>query len=134
MDRMEGIPGIDSAHSDKPVFLKKLRTVWARHPQFNANNTILVDDCRYKSLKNNYENCLAIRSYEPKVEVPNAPLYLTEYILPWLQRWLHDPFPTAYARKNPLFDIEDDISGFVTNHFIAMEMYSYREDPPNTDI
>ena len=68
------------------------------------------------------------------MEVPKAPSYLTEHILPWLERWLRDPFPTAYARKNPLFDIEDDISGFVTNYFVAMEMYSYREEPPNTDI
>ena len=136
---MDKIPGIDSDHSRKPIFLNKLRMVWARHPQFNGNNSILVDDCRYKSLKNNYENCLAIRSYKPKVEVPKvevpkAPSYLTEHIFSWLQWWLRDPFPIAYARRNPLFDIEDDISRLVPNYFIAMEMYSYGEEPPNTDI
>ena len=116
---------------DKPVFLKLLWAVWARHPNFDASNTILVDDCRYKSLKNNYENCLAIRSYKPMVVEQDNLFYLVDIILPWLLRWIRDPYPTAYTRKNPIFDVQDDISGYVTNHFIQMEGYSYRFDPPD---
>lgn len=134
MKNMAEIPGIELSCSGKEVFLKKLRTVWAKHPQFDASNTILVDDCRYKSLKNNYENCLAIRSYEPKVDVPHSPGYMMTRILPWLFGWLKDPYPSAYTRKNPLFDIEDDISMFIANHFIAMEGYSYSFAPPHPDI
>lgn len=131
LESMTDVPHVEKDTPDKPIFLKKLRTVWAKHPQFDANNTILVDDCRYKSLKNNYENCLAIRSYEPKVVARDAPLYLNDLIMPWLLGWITDPYPTAYTRKNPMFDIEDDISGLVADYFIAMEGYSYRSDPPD---
>ena len=103
---------------DKPVFLKNLRTVWARHPLFDASNTILVDDCRYKSLKNNYENCLAIRSYDPPVVDKDYPFYLLDLILPWLQGWIEDQYPTGYTRRNPIFDREDDVSGYVADYFI----------------
>lgn len=128
---MAEVPHVPEHVLNKPVFLKNLRTVWARHPSFDASNTILVDDCRYKSLKNNYENCLAIRSYDPLVVDKDYPFYLLHLILPWLQGWIHDRYPTAYTRKNPIFDIEDDVSGYVADYFIQMEGYTYRFDPPD---
>lgn len=115
---------------DKLVFMKNLRKMWARHPLFDASNTILVDDYRYKSLKNNYENCLAIRSYNPPVD-KDYPFYLVDLILPWLQGWIQDQYPTVYTRKNAIFDTEDDVSGYVANYFIQIEGYSYTFDPPD---
>lgn len=53
-----------------------------QHLQFDANNTILVDDCGYKFLKNNYDNFLAIRSYKPMVAAQDVPLYLLDLIIP----------------------------------------------------
>lgn len=128
---MAEVPHVPDHVLNKPVFLKNLRTVWARHPLFDASNTILVDDCRYKSLKNNYENCLAIRSYEPPVVDKDYPFYLLDRILPWLQGWIEDQYPTSYTHKNLIFDTEDDVSGYVTDYFIQMESYSYRFDPPD---
>ena len=116
---------------DKPVLLKKLRTIWARHPSFDASNTILVDDSRYKLLQNNYENCLAIRSYDPLVVEEKYPYYLMDLVWPWLDGWIQDEYPTAYSRRNPIFDIEDDVSRYVADYFIRMEGYSYRFDPPD---
>ena len=127
---MAEVPHVANDVLEKPVFLKNLRTIWARHPRFDASNTILVDDCRYKSLKNNYENCLAIRSYDPLVVEEAYPFYLMNLILPWLKGWLQDQYPTAYTRRNPIFDIQDDVSRYVADYFIEMEGYSYRFDPP----
>ncbi len=124
------VPHVTSNVPDKPVFLKLLRTVWAKHPTYDSSTTILVDDCRYKSLKNDYENCLAIRSYEPTYDDPYYPLYLEHLVKPWLTRWIRDPFPTGYTRKNPIFDIEDDISPLVADLFVEREKYSYHFDPP----
>lgn len=121
---------MSAEYGDKPIFLKLLRTVWKKYPQFNAQNTILVDDTRYKSLKNDYESCVCIRSYEPKYYDPAKPKYLMDVIFPWLCGWIEDKFPTAYSRRTPLFDVEDDISSFVAEYFVAMEGYSYRFDPP----
>ena len=78
------VPSVPGEVCDKPIFLKLLRSLWAKNLAFDANITILVDDCRYKSLKNDYENCLAIRSYNPMVVEQNDLFYLKDIILPWL--------------------------------------------------
>ena len=127
---MAEVPHVANDVLEKPVFLKNLRKIWARHPRFDASNTILVDDCRYKSLKNNYENCLAIRSYDPLVVEEACPFYLVDLILHWLKGWLQDQYPTTYTCRNPIFDVEDDVSRYVADYFIEMEGYSYRFDPP----
>ena len=116
--------------TDKPVFPKRLRTIWEKHPNFDATNTILVDDCRYKSLKNDYENCLAIKSYDPMVIEANDQFYLADVILPWLLGWIRDPYPRAYTRKHPIRSVQDEVSSYVTTHFLAVEGYSYKFDPP----
>ena len=59
------------------------------------------------------------------------PFYLVDLILPWLEGWLQDQYPTAYTRRNLIFDIEDDVSRYVADYFIEMEGYSYRFDPPD---
>ncbi|MCO5599543.1 hypothetical protein L7F22_053649 [Adiantum nelumboides] len=114
----------------KLVFLKKLQRVWEKHPQFNTSNTILLEDTRYKSLKNDYDNCLLIRSFDPGVE-PKGSLYLVDIVEPWLLEWIIAPCPLAYCEKHPLFNVEDDLSPLVAEYFVAMEGYSYRFDPPN---
>lgn len=124
------VPSMPVGVGDKPVFLKLLRRVWEKHPSYNASTTILVDDCRYKSLKNAYENCLAIRSYEPSYQDPYYPLYLNDLVKPWLQNWIIDPYPTAYSRQHPIFDVEDDLSPIVANYFVEREGYTYLFDPP----
>ena len=59
------------------------------------------------------------------------PFYLLDLILPWLQGWIEDQYPTGYTHRNPIFDIEDDVFGYVADYFIQMEGYSYRFDPPD---
>ena len=113
----------------KPVFQKKLQTVWEKHPEFNASNTLLLEDTHYKSLKNDYDNFLAIRAFEPEVE-PDGSSYLVDLVEPWLLEWIRDPCPLAYCRTHPFFDVEDDLSPLVANYFVEMEGYSYRFDPP----
>ena len=125
------MPALLEEFGDKPIFLKLLRRVWRKHPQFNVATTLLVDDTRYKSLKNDYESCCCIRSYEPTYYDPQQPKYLMQLIFPWICGWLADKFPTAYSRHNPLFDVEDDISLYVANYFVSLEGYSYRFDPPD---
>ena len=36
----------------KPIFLKNLTKVWGRYPQFNEENTIIVDDSDHKMINN----------------------------------------------------------------------------------
>lgn len=128
---MQTIPFLSKDTSNKPVFLKNMKTVWEQHPEFDATNTLLVDDSRYKSLKNDYANCLAVRSYWAAVVNDNFPLYLMHEVLPWLLQWIHDTCPTAYSRKHPMFDVEDDVSPIIASYFVESEGYSYRFDPPD---
>ncbi|KAI5074780.1 hypothetical protein GOP47_0010741 [Adiantum capillus-veneris] len=107
-----------------------MKLLWHKYPQFNEASTLLVDDTRYKSLKNDYESCCCIRTYEPNYYDPNKPKYLMDVILPWITGWLDEKFPTAYSRRTPLFDVEDDISLYVVDYFVSLEGYSYRFDPP----
>ncbi|MCO5561074.1 hypothetical protein L7F22_014695 [Adiantum nelumboides] len=129
-DSFKCVPYVGVEFWQKPIFLKKLQRVWKKHPQFNASNTILLEDTRYKSLKNDYDNCLSIRSFDPGMEREGS-LYLTDIVEPWLLEWIRAPCPLAYCRKHPLFDVEDDLSPLVATYFVAMEGYSYRFDPPN---
>ena len=114
---------------DKPIFLKLLWIEWERYPKFDASNTILLD-CRNKLLKNDYKNCLAIKSYDPMVIEANDQFYLADVILPWLLGWIRDPYPRAYTRKHPIRSVQDEVSSYVTTHFLAVEGYSYKFDPP----
>ena len=110
-------------------FLEEAADSWEKHPQFNASNTMLVEDTCYKSFKNDYLNCLPVRSFEPEVELENSS-YLANVVEPWLAEWIRDPCPLAYCRAHPMFNVEDDLSPLV-NYFVEMEGYSYRFDPPS---
>lgn len=112
------VPGMPGEVGDKPIFLKLLRSLWAKHWSFDTSTTILVDDYRYKSLKNDYKDFLAIRSYELTYLDPYYPLYLKDLVHPLLEDWIFAPHPIAYSLQHPLFDIEDDVSPLVTDYFI----------------
>ncbi|KAI5069653.1 hypothetical protein GOP47_0015954 [Adiantum capillus-veneris] len=127
---MKDVAGLLGQFGDKPIFLKLLRRVWHKHPQFNEASTLLVDDTRYKSLKNDYESCSYIQTYEPNYYDPNKPKYLMDVVLQWITRWLDEKFPTSYSRHTPLFDVEANISLYVADYFVSLEGYSYRFDPP----
>ena len=88
-----------------------------------------MDDSRYKSLKNDYESCLCVCSYEPYYYDPRAPLYMMDVIYLWLTGWIKDSFPTMYSRRTRLFDVQDDLTPLIADHFIAMEGYAYKFDP-----
>lgn len=55
----EAVPHPDGDKVDKPLFLKNLARVWERFPQYNAGNTILVDNEPRKS-RNNPPSCLHV--------------------------------------------------------------------------
>ncbi|MCO5553165.1 hypothetical protein L7F22_006686 [Adiantum nelumboides] len=129
-DSFKCVPYIDAKFWQKPIFLKKLQRVWGKHPQFNASNTILLEDTRYKSLKNDYDNCLFICSFDSGVK-PEGSSYLADIIKPWLLEWIRAPYPLFYCRKHSLFDVEHDLSPLVAEYFVAMEGYLYRFDPSN---
>ena len=75
------------------MFLKNLSAVWAKHLEYNSSNTILIDDARYKSLKNPCENYICPPTFEPEDESQNA-TYLMNTLLPYINEWMNDPFPT----------------------------------------
>ncbi|MCO5566454.1 hypothetical protein L7F22_020131 [Adiantum nelumboides] len=80
-DSFKCVPYVDAKFWQKPVFLKKLRRVWEKHIQFNASNTILLEDTRYKSLKNDYDNRLSICSFDLEVELEGSS-YLANIVEP----------------------------------------------------
>lgn len=102
-DSFKSVSYVAQKFWQKPVFLKKLQTVWEKHLEFNgASNTLLLENTRYKSLKNDYDNCLAIRAFEPEVE-PDGSSYLANLVEPWLLEWIRDPCPLAYIIGLTLF-------------------------------
>ena len=86
----------------------------------------VVDDRGYKLMKNDYENCLAVRSYEPNYHDSRHPLYLQDLIEPQLIDQIQDAYSIAYTHKNPFYYLEDETSPLVVDYFIHQKGYSYR--------
>ena len=71
--------------------------------------------------------CLYVLSYKSDYYDPRAPLYLMDVIYPWLTGWIKDSFPTMYSRCTPLFDVQDDLTPLIADHFIAVKgWYAYK--------
>ncbi|XP_038724032.1 uncharacterized protein LOC120015610 isoform X2 [Tripterygium wilfordii] len=50
-------------NEDKPLFLKEIKVVWNAFEEYNATNTLLVDDSPYKALKNPAHTSIFPKSY-----------------------------------------------------------------------
>lgn len=101
--------------TSKPIFLKCLMDFWLHHSKFNAKNTMLVDDTRYKSMLNPWECCTCPPSFDPE-EDDQDPHFLTTTLLPWLTRWRMSENRALYAAQHMLFNPMDTLSNAVMEY------------------
>ena len=76
------VPGTASGRdSSKPLFLKCLVDFWQYFSEFNGSNTLLVDDTRYKSMRNPWHCCICPPSFDPEDD-DQDPNYLDCHFTP----------------------------------------------------
>ncbi|XP_065868792.1 uncharacterized protein [Euphorbia lathyris] len=61
------------SNEQKFVMLKNLEKVWNAYPQFNASNTVLIDDTPYKSLMNSANNFIFPTTFDSSNRWDNYP-------------------------------------------------------------
>ncbi len=50
---------------NKPLFKKNLTTVWAAFPQYNQDNTLLIDDSNWKTIGNPAGTVIKVQTWHP---------------------------------------------------------------------
>ena len=113
----EEIPQTPIDLRDKPVFFKPLYHVWRRFREYDEAWTLLVDDTRYKNMRNNWDNCICPPTFDPMNEEQD-PDYLTRTLLPWLCRCVLTPNALDYTKANPINNPSDELSRAVFSHFV----------------
>lgn len=109
-----------SKDSGKPIFLKCLSDFWAvTKGQYHANNTLLVDDSRYKSMQNPWHYCICPTSFDPE-DPDQDPNYMMSTLLPWLLRWNAAKDYPKYATKSMIFNSNDNVSSHVIEHYHSL--------------
>lgn len=114
----EEIPHTPIDLRDKPVFFKPLYQVWRQFPKYDEDRTLLVDDTRYKNMRNNWDNCICPPTFDPLNEEQD-PYYLTRTLLPWLCRWVLTPNALDYTKANPISNPSDELSRQVFAQFVS---------------
>ncbi|MCO5550354.1 hypothetical protein L7F22_003838 [Adiantum nelumboides] len=103
--------------ASKPVFFKSLHHVWNKFPEYDSSRTLLVDDSRYKNMRNVWDNCICPLTFDP-LDEDQDPDYLTRTLLPWLCRWALTPNFLEYTKANPISNPKDELLSLVFEHFV----------------
>ncbi|MCO5612845.1 hypothetical protein L7F22_067116 [Adiantum nelumboides] len=103
--------------ASKPVFFKPLHHVWNKFPEYDSSRILLVDDSRYKNMRNVWDNCICPPTFDP-LDEDQDPDYLTRTLLPWLCRWALTPDSLEYTKANPISNPKDELSSLVFEHFV----------------
>lgn len=101
----------------KPLYFKPLCHVWKKFPEYDSSRTLLVDDSRYKNMRNDWDNCICPPTFDP-LDENQDPDYLTRTLLPWLCRWALTPNSLEYTKANPINNPKDELSSLVFEHFV----------------
>lgn len=109
------VPSAPESLWQKPIFLKNLSVVWDKLPEYNAQNTMLVDDSRYKCLRNPEHTYVCPEGFDPE-DVNQDPKYLTKVMLPWLYRWAQCSLSDMFVHFNPIKNDRDHISQLVIDY------------------
>lgn len=114
---------VDRESGRKPIFLKCLEDIWCNElVEFTEENTLLVDDTRYKSMLNPYHCCICPPSFDPE-DAEQAPMFLLETLLPWLMRWRVSKTPRDFVHLNMMFNDKDTLSTAVMEHQAACDKW-----------
>ncbi|MCO5553299.1 hypothetical protein L7F22_006820 [Adiantum nelumboides] len=113
----EDIVGIPRDLAGKAVFFKPLYHVWNKFSEYDSSRTLLVDDSRYKNMRNVWDNCICPPTFDPLNE-DQGPDYLTRTLLAWLCRWALTPNSLDYTKENPISNPKDELLSLVFEHFV----------------
>ena len=100
--RLAGILSQEHCHkkpwmvSNKPVFLKHLRSLWEC---FGRNDSLIIDDSMYKVCKN-LEGTWLITPKLKDQTVEQRQRFLLDNLTPWLFLWLQSEDRSAYTASN----------------------------------
>ena len=114
---VDGVPA--GRDNSKPIFCKRLSNLWETYPNFNSDNTLLVDDTRYKSMLNPWHTCISPPSFEPEDKEAD-PFFLTNILMPWLMQWEASKNPAKYAEENMIKNHKDEVSTHVMQHYFML--------------
>lgn len=84
----------------QPLFLKELQRVWSRFPngEFNASNTLLIDDTPYKALRNPPYTAIFPHAYEYN----EADTFLQGPLVEYLTQLRDAVDVREFVRTNPI--------------------------------
>ncbi|MCO5584017.1 hypothetical protein L7F22_037936 [Adiantum nelumboides] len=102
---------------DVNLFFKPLHHVWNKFLEYDSSRTLLVDDSRYKNMRNVWDNCISPPTFDT-LDEDQHPDYLTRTLLPWLCRWALTPNSLEYTKANPISNPKDDLSSLVLEYFV----------------
>ena len=115
---VNGVPS--GSENRKPIFLKCLEDVWCYEPEFTEENTLLVDDTRYKTMLNPWHCCICPTTFDLE-DAGQDPYFLTGNLLPWLLKWRASPTPRQYVNRNIMYNSKDTLSSIVMEHHSSLQ-------------
>lgn len=115
---VNGVPS--GSENRKPIFLKFLEDEWHYEPEFTEENTLLVDDTRYKTMPNPWNGCICPTTFDPE-DADQDPYFLTLNLLPWLLKCRASPTPRQYVNCNMMYNSKDTLSSIVMEHHSSLQ-------------
>lgn len=92
-------------HESKPIMLKQLQKVYEGWPEYTVDNTLLIDDSRYKGHSNEEDTMICPNSWDPETSVDGN--YLMGDLKPWLERLLEAESVRSFVRENRILNVFD---------------------------
>ncbi|MCO5571966.1 hypothetical protein L7F22_025717 [Adiantum nelumboides] len=113
----EEIAGASRDLAGKPLFFEPLYHDWNTFPNYDSSWTLLVDDSRYKNMRNVWDNYICPPTFDPLSE-DQDPDYLMHTLLPWLCRWALTPNSLEYTKANPISNHKDELLSLDFEHIV----------------
>lgn len=88
----------------KPVVMKELKNVYRQFPRFGIENTLLIDDSRYKSHYNEKNTTICPNTFDP-ARVDGQ--FLNTTLKDWLTGLLQADSVPSYVENNPMYNVYD---------------------------